>query len=378
MVPAAEEIQSLKEIVNKAKDYIGQEEFVLNFYLPVQFSPQLLEESAFNTQEELARKFQAYPKPDDMYINHGEYIKDNGIDHMIKCLKEKRNTNRALISLIDQDDIINSGDNPIPSFLILQTNIDDDKLFLTVYFRALEISTFLKINLEEIRMISSKILQKFDGLYQINQIELHIFAFRAYIKEDINTFIRPKIEMLDRATLLKKLEKKPHEIANLLVDKIQTISTIIDDNSFQKILNILEDETKSEDLNDIFKSTYFKILVKKIIEQSNRLKELREKDSHHKYFNQVHKEYQTLIKELIDEIKKPLNNILKLQKEFDLQHKGRIDFFEKNDENNIEALEHLIVCMVGEIGEFANIVKKIRRGDFSFQEKKRGIIRRVG
>ena len=68
--------------------------------------------------------------------------------------------------------------------------------------------------------------------------------------------------------------------------------------------------------------------------------------------------------------KKSLNNMLKLQKEFDLQHKGRIDFFEKIDENNIEALEHLIVCMVGEIGEFANIVKKIRRGDFSFQEKK--------
>jgi len=304
MVSTAEEIKDLKEIIEKAKAYIGQEEFVLNFYLPVQFSPQLLEESAFHTQEKLARKFQAYPKPDDMYINHGEYIKDNGIDHMIKCLKEKRNSNRALISLIDQDDIIDSGDNPIPSFLILQTNIDNNKLFLTVYFRALEISTFLKINLEEIRIIASKILQELDSLYQINQIELHIFAFRAYIKEDINTLIRPKIEMLDEATLLKKLEKKPHEIASLLDEKIQTVSTIIDDNSFQKILNIIEDETKSEDLNDILKSPHFKTLVKKIIEKSNRLKGLREKDSHHKDFSQVYEEYRTLIEELINEIKK--------------------------------------------------------------------------
>ncbi|KKI86516.1 hypothetical protein WZ76_09950 [Shouchella clausii] len=44
-------------------------------------------------------------------------------------------------------------------------------------------------------------------------------------------------------------------------------------------------------------------------------------------------------------------------------------FYENVDDNNIEVLEHLIVCLVGEVGEFSNIVKKIGRGDFSLTDK---------
>ncbi len=64
-----------------------------------------------------------------------------------------------------------------------------------------------------------------------------------------------------------------------------------------------------------------------------------------------------------------MNEIKKLQENFDKQHVGKVPFYDKVDNNNIEALEHLIVCLVGEVGEFSNIVKKIGRGDFSFDEK---------
>jgi NTP pyrophosphatase (non-canonical NTP hydrolase) len=59
-----------------------------------------------------------------------------------------------------------------------------------------------------------------------------------------------------------------------------------------------------------------------------------------------------------------------IQREFDEKHhisgKG---FFQKINEENIFELEHLIVCLVGEIGEFSNIVKKISRGDESMSDR---------
>lgn len=61
--------------------------------------------------------------------------------------------------------------------------------------------------------------------------------------------------------------------------------------------------------------------------------------------------------------------IKQLQEDFDKLHAGRNPFYEKINQENIEVLEHLIVCLVGEVGEFSNIVKKISRGDFSLNDK---------
>ncbi len=66
-----------------------------------------------------------------------------------------------------------------------------------------------------------------------------------------------------------------------------------------------------------------------------------------------------------------IEEIKENQKIFDKKYTGNIDFFENIDNENIEPLEHLIVCMLGEFGEFSNIVKKIKRGDFSLLEKEK-------
>lgn len=58
------------------------------------------------------------------------------------------------------------------------------------------------------------------------------------------------------------------------------------------------------------------------------------------------------------------------QKQFDLKYQGNIDFYEDITDKNIDSLEHLIVCMLGEFGEFSNLIKKIKRGDFKLEEKK--------
>jgi len=61
----------------------------------------------------------------------------------------------------------------------------------------------------------------------------------------------------------------------------------------------------------------------------------------------------TSIKKLIDK-----------QREFDERHAGNLPFYSVINEDNLPELEHLIVCLVGEVGEFSNLVKKVRRGDF--------------
>lgn len=64
-----------------------------------------------------------------------------------------------------------------------------------------------------------------------------------------------------------------------------------------------------------------------------------------------------------------ITEIKRLQEDFDKIHSGRKPFYEKVTQENIEALEHLIVCVMGELGEFSNIVKKVSRGDFSLTDK---------
>lgn len=68
-------------------------------------------------------------------------------------------------------------------------------------------------------------------------------------------------------------------------------------------------------------------------------------------------------------LQKSIKELQELQKDFDLNHEGDEPFYQEINDKNIEALEHLIVCIVGEIGEFSNIVKKIKRGDFKYSEK---------
>ncbi|TXD96729.1 nucleotide pyrophosphohydrolase [Psychrobacter frigidicola] len=66
-----------------------------------------------------------------------------------------------------------------------------------------------------------------------------------------------------------------------------------------------------------------------------------------------------------------LEKIKILQKGFDRNHSvGDKAFYVDINESNIHELEHLIVCLLGELGEFANILKKVTRGDFSLEDVK--------
>ncbi len=63
-----------------------------------------------------------------------------------------------------------------------------------------------------------------------------------------------------------------------------------------------------------------------------------------------------------------IEQLLSKQKQFDSQYSGNYNWGELIDDNNIQLLEHILVALVGEVGEVANIVKKISRGDLMLSD----------
>ena len=65
-----------------------------------------------------------------------------------------------------------------------------------------------------------------------------------------------------------------------------------------------------------------------------------------------------------------LQDLILRQKEFDHAHQGAFCWDCPITQENLDILEFLLVALTGELGEAANIVKKIVRGDFTLEEKK--------
>ena len=65
-----------------------------------------------------------------------------------------------------------------------------------------------------------------------------------------------------------------------------------------------------------------------------------------------------------------IKDLVQIQKDFDLTHYVKKSFYTEINESNLYELEHLIVCLIGELGEFSNILKKVIRGDLNYSEAK--------
>lgn len=173
----------------------------------------------------------------DMYFSHGQYY-GNGLEHIIGELKDKPSSNRALYSLLAQKDISGSGDRPIPSFLTFQCSIEDNILYCTASFRALEVSNFLPINLEEIRQ---NLVFIYKALPAIKTVHLHIFAFHAYIRTAaVAALRRPEIDVTSEARLLLLMQKGNLNKLDELLGGLRKSTTAISSASLKTILRILQ------------------------------------------------------------------------------------------------------------------------------------------
>ncbi|MGO4773601.1 hypothetical protein ACEN2I_18240 [Flavobacterium sp. W22_SRS_FK3] len=158
--------------------------------------------------KELAELWQQPSRPTQLKFNHGEYLNKknkSAVNYLIEELKIKSDSNRACWSLIDMESLIDSGDTPIPSFLVLQAGISDDysTLSITCYYRALEIKKFLPINLAEICLIASQINNSFG--YKFRNIEITIHAFNAYIKDNFTCLNRARLDTFSEAEIATKI-----------------------------------------------------------------------------------------------------------------------------------------------------------------------------
>lgn len=299
-----EEIIDLEDISKKAKERIGSSSYLINFDLKVRFRKNLIN-NRMNGVYKDAFDFQNPSRPDTLYMNHGEYIHKcgDGINNVINQLKEKHASNRAIISLINQEDIMESKDNPIPSFMILQFSIEENtKLYLTTYFRALEVSKFLRINTEEIRQIIEKILV--DNI-QLNEIYLNIFAFRSYIDSDINPLKKPEIDTFDKQGILQYLlntQTNLNKLIDLLNEK-NTSSTVIKYFSFQNILNWIEDSRYCSIIHSDLKKPLVSKYLKHIIDILIDLERLRKQTSHNELIDEKQKLYKSTLNQLIEVIR---------------------------------------------------------------------------
>jgi hypothetical protein len=150
-----------------------------------------------------AQLWQSPVRPDSLYVNHGEYIhrSGDGMRYVIEELRGKPTSRRAAISLMSCADLVGSGDEPRPSFMLFQaacSDADSRRLNATAYYRSLEVCEFLPLNLAELAMMVSAIVAEMPGVQQVS-IVLH--AFHAYAQQGFPRLTRPELDSIPGADI---------------------------------------------------------------------------------------------------------------------------------------------------------------------------------
>jgi len=203
------EAESLSKLAAKALEEC-KKGVVHNLVLSGDFSYNESESHFVMTYDGVASKWQDHRKPNELLINHGQYIHrhGDGLAFLVRELKKKKDSNRACISLIDMEDIINSHDDPIPSFMILQFGFAGEEsktLLTTAYFRALEVTCFLPINLAEISQVIRNLKIHFP---EIERFRLVLHAFRAYAKQNFHCLRKASIDSAEPTMIAYAVSKK--------------------------------------------------------------------------------------------------------------------------------------------------------------------------
>jgi hypothetical protein len=160
-----------------------------------------------------------------LVFSHGQFFKGKrGTDHLLAELERKNLSRRAMLAMIDMDTILDSGHRSVPAFSLAQFAIDDNTLYVTAYFRALEVGAFLPSNLTEIAIHCESIHQRFA---HIRAIRLFVLAFRAYYEPDFHCLEKLPIDSQQPGIIAVAVAEHQHErMRSWLNDKYRVESNV--------------------------------------------------------------------------------------------------------------------------------------------------------
>lgn len=260
----------------------GQE--VLN--LTVTFPMQLPASRSLILQpfREEAVRWQSPTRHNSLVFNHGEYMHAHGhpTAFIAEELTRKSTSNRACLSLVSSESIFSSEDGILPSFLLLQAGFSaaaNDVLYLTAYYRALEVSSFLPVNITELALISEELA---DRLPSFDRVIVTMHAFRAHSKPGFTAHRRSDLDMTTPTQLHRLVEQRDlPRISTLLREKAAPAS-IIDDSGLTALRIEAEAAGWSAEVQDE---------LDKAISALRRLKSIREAATHSHWVERVEQEF---------------------------------------------------------------------------------------
>lgn len=197
---------------------------------------------------ELGEMWEATEIPPQLYFNHGVFFKteeDDGIDFLVKELKKKPTSNRIILPAYNMQKVIDSLEDKIylPSLVSLQFGVVDGTLTVHMYFRALEASRFLKINICEIYYILTQLENK--GII-FDRVDIVISAFKVQKRDKFNCFLKAEIDELDSVGICAKvMDGKIDEISELIQEKCDAMETITKMDGISNMYHSMEASNKS-------------------------------------------------------------------------------------------------------------------------------------
>jgi hypothetical protein len=223
-----------------------------------------------------------------LYFNHGQYINES-FPALVEELKEKSSTNRAVLSLAGEGANIPLDDNPFPSFLLMQFNIDDatQSLYVTAYFRAIELNNFLRINLAELKIYAERIIS---SLPRIETVQFAIFSAHAYFAENFSCLYKPELYTLRPLKLFDLMGSNIGDFTKLL-EEVKNSRTVIELDQFENMKDYI-DKARPEDV-------FIQRVSSELLECARKLAECRKKNSHGVKVEKLHQLFSSNIDKLV-------------------------------------------------------------------------------
>lgn len=214
-----------------------------NLFLAYEFQAKLIGSPFAKRYRTDAEKWQSPVCPDDLHFNHGQYIHVNGdgIKYIISSLKSKEDSTRAFYSLVGMNEVAERQET-LPSFLLLQAAREGKVLYLTTYFRALEVCEFLPRNIAEICLVCERILTEIHG---VEIIRLVIHAFRAYARPGFDCLSKASIDQQGRGIIAVHVMNEDKGFIQRMLESKRQDSSIISTHGLDELNNAIREAQKA-------------------------------------------------------------------------------------------------------------------------------------